>query len=171
MLASLNNYLLELTSLGVSNNPSAPPLVGTLTLDQIGGLPTMTWHEFLIIETSRNKHWGMTSLNYITNAYWNKNRVTIHKKYRWIHFEVTITSTLPFTRRTNMDKLRVTKRVHYSCKKPWPSMFKLDNVNVFVTLECIHLYILCIVPQCLFQDVSVMYLSHVMPRSSYREVL
>ena len=28
--ASLNNYLLELTSLGVSNNPSDPPLVGTL---------------------------------------------------------------------------------------------------------------------------------------------
>ena len=32
MSASLNNYLLELTSLGVSNNPSAPPLVGTLPL-------------------------------------------------------------------------------------------------------------------------------------------
>ena len=30
MLASLNNYLLEPTSLGVSNNPSAPQLVGTL---------------------------------------------------------------------------------------------------------------------------------------------
>ena len=31
MPSSLNNYLLEPTSLGVSNNPSAPPLVGTLT--------------------------------------------------------------------------------------------------------------------------------------------
>ena len=30
MLVSLNNYLLEPTSLGVSNNPSAPQLVGTL---------------------------------------------------------------------------------------------------------------------------------------------
>ena len=30
MSASLNNYLLKPTSLGVSNNPSAPPLVGTL---------------------------------------------------------------------------------------------------------------------------------------------
>ena len=29
MSASLNNYLLEPTSLGVSNNPSAPQLVGT----------------------------------------------------------------------------------------------------------------------------------------------
>ena len=36
----------------------------------------MTWHDFLIIETSQNKH-----------------RVTIDKKYRWIHSEVTITST------------------------------------------------------------------------------
>ena len=31
MLASLSNYLLEPTSLGVSNNPSAPKLVGTLS--------------------------------------------------------------------------------------------------------------------------------------------
>ena len=30
MSASLNNYLLELTPIGVSNNPSAPKLVGTL---------------------------------------------------------------------------------------------------------------------------------------------
>ena len=29
-------------------------------------------------------------------------------------------------------------------------------IDVFVTLECIHLYILCIVPQCLFQEVSIM---------------
>ena len=28
MSASLNNYLLDLTSLGVSNNPSAPQLEG-----------------------------------------------------------------------------------------------------------------------------------------------
>ena len=30
MSASLDNYLLELTYLGESNNPSAPQLVGTL---------------------------------------------------------------------------------------------------------------------------------------------
>ena len=30
------------------------------------------------------------------------------------------------------------------------------SVYVFVTSECIHLYILCIVPQCLFQEVSIM---------------
>ena len=32
MLSSLNNYLLESTSPGESNNPSAPELVGTLPL-------------------------------------------------------------------------------------------------------------------------------------------
>ena len=32
MLASLNNYLLEPTSLGESNNPSTPQLVGNLPL-------------------------------------------------------------------------------------------------------------------------------------------
>ena len=41
-----------------------------------------------------------------------------------------------------------------------------NHVDVFVTLECIHLYILCLVPRCLFREVSVMYLSHVMPRCS-----
>ena len=40
----------------------------------------------------------------------------------------------------------------------------MSSVDVFVTLECIHPYILCIVPRCLFLNVSVMYLSHVMPR-------
>ena len=39
-------------------------------------------------------------------------------------------------------------------------------VDVFVTVECIHPYILSIVPQCLFWDVFVMYLSHVLPRCS-----
>ena len=38
MSASINNYLLELTSLGVSNNLSAPQLVGTFPSDQQGGL-------------------------------------------------------------------------------------------------------------------------------------
>ena len=33
---------------------------------------------------------------------------------------------------------------------------KLNNVDVFVTSKCIHLYILCIVPRCLFWEVSVM---------------
>ena len=43
------------------------------------------------------------------------------------------------------------------------------RVDVIVTLECIHLYFLCIVTQCLFWDVFVMYLSHVMPRGYYWE--
>ena len=42
-----------------------------------------------------------------------------------------------------------------------------SNFDVFVTSECIHLCILCIVTRCLFRDVSIMYLSHVvMPRCS-----
>ena len=39
----------------------------------------------------------------------------------------------------------------------------LRVVYVIVTSECIHLYFLCIVTRCLFHDVFVMYLSHVMP--------
>ena len=46
----------------------------------------------------------------------------------------------------------------------------LPGVDVYVTSECIHLCILCIVTRCLFRDVSIMYLSHVvMPRCSDRE--
>ena len=44
------------------------------------------------------------------------------------------------------------------------------NVDVFVTSECIHLCILCIVTRCLFRDVSIMYLSHlVIPQCFDRE--
>ena len=44
MSAALNNYLLEPTSLGESNNPRAPQLVGTFPSDQQGGLTlTQLW--------------------------------------------------------------------------------------------------------------------------------
>ena len=47
MSAPLNNYLLELTSLGESNNSSAPQLVGTFPSDQQGGLTlTQMWGLF-----------------------------------------------------------------------------------------------------------------------------
>ena len=37
------------------------------------------------------------------------------------------------------------------------------GVDLIVTSKCICLYFLCIVTRCLFRDVFVMYLSHVMP--------
>ena len=43
------------------------------------------------------------------------------------------------------------------------SYYVVYDVDVTVTLECIHLYFLCIVTQFLFWYVIVMYLSHVMP--------
>ena len=46
----------------------------------------------------------------------------------------------------------------------------LCTVDVIVTLECIHLYVLCIVPRCLFQDVCVNYLSHFLPQCLFWEV-
>ena len=36
----------------------------------------------------------------------------------------------------------------------------VGHVDVFVTLKCIHVYILCLVPRCLFREVSIMYLIH-----------
>ena len=54
---------------------------------------------------------------------------------------------------------------HVSMKIP-----SLGHVDVFVTSECILLCILYIVTRCLFRDISIMYLSHViMPRYSDRE--
>ena len=44
MSAPLNNYLLEPTSIGEYNNPSAPQLVGNFPSDQQGGLTlTQMW--------------------------------------------------------------------------------------------------------------------------------
>ena len=43
---------------------------------------------------SWSEHRGMTWLNYIIDTSWNKHRGTIHKIYKWIHSEVTNTSTL-----------------------------------------------------------------------------
>ena len=40
-------------------------------------------------------------------------------------------------------------------KKPWNSCNGTIYVNVIVTLECIHLYFLCIVPWWLFREVFV----------------
>ena len=49
--------------------------------------------------------------------------------------------------------------------------FAVNTLSQFLTdPRHIHLYFLCIVTRCLFRDVSLMYLSHVMPRCSYREV-
>ena len=41
------------------------------------------------------------------------------------------------------------------------------GVDVFVILECIHLYIVTL---CLFWELFIMELSHVMPRYSYQEI-
>ena len=49
-----------------------------------------------------------------------------------------------------------------NCVERIPSYLR-GSVDVFVTSKCIYLYILCLVPRCLFQEVSVMYLSHAMP--------
>ena len=57
------------------------------------------------------------------------------------------------------------------CVKRIPSYLR-GSVDVYVTSECILLCILCIVTQCLIQNVSIMYLSHVvMPRCSDQEDL
>ena len=44
--------------------------------------------------SSWSEHWGMTTwLNYIIDTSQNKHRVTRHNIHRWIHLEVTNTST------------------------------------------------------------------------------
>ena len=56
-------------------------------------------------------------------------------------------------------KLQLHQHINYQGdpSKKWLSLIGIaPDVDVFVTLECIHLCILCLVPQCLFRDVSVM---------------
>ena len=108
MSTPLNNYLLGPTSLGESNNPSAPQIwglclqstrvnldtiMGTIAPADNGGLTSMTLHDLFTYWISRSKHWGMAWLNYIIDTSWNKHQGTIQKIYKWIHSEVTNTST------------------------------------------------------------------------------
>ena len=58
----------------------------------------MNWHDLLHYLKSRLEHWGMTWLNYIIDTSQNKHRGTIHEICKWIHPEVTYTSTLPINR-------------------------------------------------------------------------
>ena len=60
MLASLNNYLLDPTSLGVSNNPSAPQLVGNFPSAQQRGLTLIQWWGLIPLLTMT--HLGLNSL-------------------------------------------------------------------------------------------------------------
>ena len=61
MSAPLNNYLLEMTYLGVSNKPSAPQLVGTfppstneeVTLNTMVGTIFLTYNESPRVDFSR----------------------------------------------------------------------------------------------------------------------
>ena len=52
----------------------------------------------------------MTWLKYITDTPWNKHTGIIHKKYKWIHSEVTITLTLPL----NEEGILLTKFISTS---------------------------------------------------------
>ena len=45
--------------------------------------------------------------------------------------------------------------VVYNLGHIWEAM-RVLCVDVFLTSECFHLYILCIVPQCLFRELYVM---------------
>ena len=40
--------------------------------------------------------------------------------------------------------------------EPLPKHLNKEDVDEIITSECIHLYFLCIVTQCLFRDVFVM---------------
>ena len=107
--ASLNNYLPGPTSLGesktiVPHNYGDFPLrsirrvnldtnVGTIAPIYNGGLTSMNLHDLLHYWVSQSEHQGRTWLNYIIDTSWKKHRGTIHKIYKWIHSEVTITST------------------------------------------------------------------------------
>ena len=55
----------------------------------------------------------MTWLKYITNTSRNKHRVTIHKKYKWIHSEVTLHQHSLLTRKV-FSRHNLTTQVFFS---------------------------------------------------------
>ena len=58
-----------------------------------------------------------------------------------------------------------------NCNFRMYSLVFLIYCNSMFILGCIVMYLIHVIPRCLFRDVFVMYLSHVMPRCSYWEVL
>ena len=98
-------------------------------------------------------------------------------RWRWIEDEeyLKMKNTLRWIWLEDEDELMMIQMIQrriivlINCVNRIPSYLR-GSIDVFVTSECIHLYILCLVPQCLFWEVSIMYLSHVMPRCSYREI-
>ena len=86
---------------------------------------------------------------------------------RWSRSEDDLKKKMTWRRDDPADTEKNTSAKN--CVERIPSWLR-RSVDVFVTLECIHLCILCIVTWCLFRDVSIMYLSHVvMPRCFNRE--
>ena len=58
----------------------------------------LTWLFYIIEPPDRNiGAWDDTSTS------WNKYRVTINNKYKWIHSKVTITSTKDATRKDSIE--------------------------------------------------------------------
>ena len=74
----------------------------------------------------------------------------------------------------NSPTSSISIRIQHLQQQQWYAdiiFYLLNFVDVYVTSECIQLYFLCIVTGCLFWDVFLMYLSHVMPRCSDRKFL
>ena len=104
--------------------------MGTLTFRQSDGYPLWLDMTCLHYRSSLSKHQGMTTwLNYIIDTSWNKHWVTIHKIHRWIHSEVTNTSTYcpqgnGLSESSNKNLMTIIKKTVGDNKKAWDSKIK-----------------------------------------------
>ena len=88
-------------------------------------------------------------------------------RWRWLEDKDDLKMKMTWRRDDRADREKKTSAENRV--ERIPSYLRV-SVDVYVTSECILLCILYIVTRCLFRDVSIMYLSHVvMPRCSDRE--
>ena len=89
-------------------------------------------------------------LGYIEGEEWKSKKTIVHCCRSLFILESA--SLCPF------GALSVLPKIAFACElaiERW-RIEVVEDVDVFVTSKCIHLCILCIVPGCLFQDVSIM---------------
>ena len=105
------------------------------------------------------------------HVYTEQNLSAHHLSKEALNIKVGILSFLYCLEGEKGPRIKMSMFLSLGSHRLAPNRVVQQGVDVIITSECIHLYILCIIPQCLFWDVSIMYLSHVMPRCSYQEVL
>ena len=96
--------------------------------------------------------WLIKAINYENDAATKEIKKSSHEGFTEVRTKLD--SVYFFVSKRVPALVQLCKSLHQSAPSPRLGMFKF--VDVFVTSECIHLYILCIVPRCFYRELFVM---------------